>query len=318
MRRTAAACFVAFLVFPAAVLADGQSEQITIWHQFYFDKGLDYNQFSELGSTRSQFRRTFVEEIAALQELGAKPIDAAVVLLALDGHYLETLDRAERGIEASFAAEFRSALVAQYERVNKPQRLVVTDGAYFANQSASTQALQAPTDVDIVASGTWSNIDGNTVRVSIDFVSIGTGHLTSFTAQGTVPEVAEDIAFQLFDYFEKNRFPQPENPLSNLEIRPALPGHQNRMGVPYDVAVRTCEPRVPPPYLRDGRDLRDGRVPTGGIHRSPVVLPCRRRRGPSGSRPENWNTSTAQPRQRQTRLLRHGQGPALSRIGISA
>jgi hypothetical protein len=264
-------CFIVFLIFPAAVLADGQSEQITIWHQFYFDKGLDYNQFNELASTRSQFRRTFVEEIAALMELGAKPIDAAVVLLALDGHYLETLDRAERGLEASFAAEFRSALVAQYERAYKPQRLIVTDGAYFANQSANAQARQAQTDVDVVASGTWSNIDGNTVRVSVDFVMVGTGHLTSFTAQGNVPTVAEDIAFQLFDYFEKNRFPQPENALSNLEIRPALPGHQSRMGVPYDVAVRTCESqgfRLPYSYEMDVI-FAMGAYQQGGIHIDP-------------------------------------------------
>jgi hypothetical protein len=69
-----------------------------------------------------------------------------------------------------------------------------------------------------------------------------------------VPTVAKSIAFQLFDYFEKHRFPQPENPLAQLDIRPALPGHQSRMGVPHDVAVRACEGqgyRLPYSYEMD-------------------------------------------------------------------
>lgn len=239
MSRKFAAIFpVALLALSVCALGDGQAEPITIWHQFYFDKGVDYNRLGELGLTRTQFRREFVEEIAAMQALGAKPIDAAAVLLALDSHYLETLDRSAQGIEASFAAEFRSALVAQYEAANKPQQLIVTDGAYSAIGARNNST---PPDVDLVATGTWSNINGETVRVSVDFVMVGTGHLISFTAQGPVPSVAANIAFQLFDYFEKERFPQPANPLPNLEIRPALPGHTGRMGVPRDVAVRACE-----------------------------------------------------------------------------
>jgi len=252
VRRFLSLSLIAFVMLSAAAFADGDSEEIRVWHQFYFDKGLDYNQFAELGSTRTEFRRLFVDEIAALMELGAEPIDAAAVLLALDGHYIATLNRAARGLEASFAAEFRSALLAQYEATGKPQRVLVCNGAYFAAPDAP--ATDRPENVDVVASGTWSNIDGDTVRVTADFAMIGTGRMISFTAQGNVPSVARNIAFQLFDFYEKHRFAQPENPHPQLELRPALPGHQSRMGVPRDVAIRACESqgyRLPYSYELD-------------------------------------------------------------------
>ena len=167
-------------------------------------------------------------------------LSAAAVLLVLDSHYLDTLTRSARGLEASFSAEFRSALVSQYERVNKPQRIVVTDGA-FMREPANARPQQAPNDVDLIATGTWSNIDGDTVRVTVDFTRMDSGHLISFSAQGNVPEVASDIAFQLFDYFEKHRHPQPQDSLYNLEIRPALPGHLSVMGVSRNAAVSACE-----------------------------------------------------------------------------
>ena len=57
-------------------------------------------------------RSSAASDVYKRQELGATPIDAATVLLALDGHYIETLDRSAQGLEASFAAEFRTALFA--------------------------------------------------------------------------------------------------------------------------------------------------------------------------------------------------------------
>ncbi|NUM52962.1 MAG: hypothetical protein HUU46_04900 [Candidatus Hydrogenedentes bacterium] len=272
-----ALCVLALNVFALPAFAgtnDGAGEareRITLWHQFYLDRGVDYTRFGELGATRTAFRRMFVQEIAALQELGAKPIDAAVVLLALDRHYNETIARAERGIEASFAAEFRTALLSHYERTGNPQRIVMFDGTFVPKNAKSEDASSAPIGVDMVASGTWSNVDGYTVRVSMDFVFIGTGSLISFTAEGTVPEAAEGIAFQLFDYFEKNRFPEPENPLAHLEVRPALPGHSIYRGVPRDAAVRACEGqgfRLPYSYELD-LIFAQGPYEDGGIEIDP-------------------------------------------------
>lgn len=231
---------LSFVAVAMGAFADGESEQITIWHQFYFEKGLDYNQFAELGSSRDSFRRVFVEEILAMQERGASATEAAAVLLVLDSHYLDTLTRSARGLEASFAAEFRAALVSQYERLGKSQRIVVTDGA-FMHDRASAHTQQAPDDINLIATGTWSNIDGNNVRVTVDFTQMDSGHLISFSAQGNVPEVATDIAFQLFDYFEKHRHSQPKNPLPNLEVRPALPGHLDVMGVTREAALSACQ-----------------------------------------------------------------------------
>jgi hypothetical protein len=271
LRKFLATALGFFVLFPAAALGDSPPKALHIWHQFYFEKGLDYNRFGELASSRDQFRRVFVEEIAALLERGALPGEALEVLLKLDHHYLENLDRAAKGLEATFAAEFRAALVEQYERANKPQRLIVTDGAYLASLSQGALARAETPRIDMVASGTWSNIDGYTVRVSVDFVMAATGRLVSFSAQGSIPSAAASIAFQLFDYFEKNRFPQPENPLAQLEIRPSLPGHQNWMGVPYDVARRTCESqgfRLPYSYEMD-LIYAAGPYQAGGIHIDP-------------------------------------------------
>ena len=88
----AAVYLATFLSLSTVARPDEVPNQIAIWRQFYFDKGVDYTQFSELGTARTQFRRVYVDEIAALQELGAKPLEAAAVLLALDAHYLDTLD----------------------------------------------------------------------------------------------------------------------------------------------------------------------------------------------------------------------------------
>lgn len=272
VRRVLAGGLAFFVFFPAAALGEEIPRAIHIWHQFYFEKGVDYNRFGELASSRDQFRRVFVEEIAALLERGALPGEAIEVLLKLDNHYLENLDRAAKGLEATFAAEFRAALVEQYERAYKPQRLIVTDGAYLAGLPRGGALTTAETPrIDMVASGTWSNIDGYTVRVSVDFVMVATGRLVSFSAQGSIPAAAAGIAFQLFDYFEKNRFPQPENPLGQLEIRPALPGHQNWTGVPYDVARRACESqgfRLPYSYEMDLIHAA-GPYQAGGIHIDP-------------------------------------------------
>ena len=278
MKRLALGVLVMLVVLACPAHADGDDSpepaprQIVVWHQFYFEKGVDYNRFGELGATRTEFRHMFVQEIAALQELGAKPIDAAVVLLALDRHYNETLARAERGVEASFAAEFRTALLSQYERTGKPQRLVMFDRSFLNASAQAGRGADAPVGVDMVASGTWSNLDGYTVRVSVDFNLIGTGNLVSFTSEGTIPDVANSIAFQLFDYFEKHRFPAPANPVANLEVRPALPGHRSYMGVPHDVAARACEGqgyRLPYSYELD-LIFAQGPYEAGGIEIDPT------------------------------------------------
>ena len=152
----------------------------------------------------------------------------------------------------------------------------MTEGANFGRGASTAQDAETPQGVDMVAWGTWSNIDGNVVRVSVDFVMIATGKMVSFTSQGTVPTVADDIAFQLFDYFEKTRYPQPDNSLSNLDIRPALPGHQDRMGVPFDVAKRACESqgyRLPYSYEMD-LIYAMGAYQPGGVHIAPDWYYC--------------------------------------------
>lgn len=296
--------FASLVLMVQSAVAAQAGTKLSIWTNVPFYAGGDLAQYQlTVSQTRAQVRQQLMVELSdtlvKLAGSGARP-DAmleplADILLAFD--QLQDLHKARdvQRVGMSLENHFRAALDQRFIRndVREPARRIqfsagprpevlnkYLEGRVSAPQisnplggePARTLALAAELRraIDFMAYGTFSNLGGGGFQLTLQLTSLSDGVTRSFVARGPLLEAVEELAQDVFDYFQKNVYPdwEPANGLLEWLPRPANPLRAGT-GYSFQEANAFCAERgYRLPYARELLDAADGGpYKRGGVDR---------------------------------------------------
>lgn len=151
-----------------------------------------------------------------------------------------TYDVRDGDRKAEFSSGTESDTSQEYIRAIAAQKSL---GQPVSAQELNTQKVTAIYDhVDYISYGTFSSLGRGQFQVTFHLIDSKTGVYRSFIATGRLTEAVDQLALQLFDYFQKNVYPDWETP-ATLSWLP-MPVNPNKVaGYTWDEARQYCRTR---------------------------------------------------------------------------
>jgi hypothetical protein len=193
-----------------------------IWPNIPFTAGADYcNLPGDLNRDRTEARRDYIYETLPLMHYGASTYEAYQLIYAFEKLYEENRIQAQQKLQVSLEAMLKSELSRFYNYFQpKERKLIFRNSVIVQNLIAEAKArkekglesnsdLHAIPEINYMAVGTFSmsaSCDGK-IEVTLDFVQLSSGEIQSFYGGGTPHQAINSITAQLFDFFQRTRFP---------------------------------------------------------------------------------------------------------------
>ena len=196
------------------------AKPIQIWPTIPFVRGKDLCQYQEnYAKTKNQQSQEMLQNVVALIREGAKEAVAFGIVQAMDE--MENANRAQSnagmGMDVLLEGSFKATLDAYYRDLQPGQRKIA-----FFNPMPLTQLVrglrdqkrQGYLDDRLVRDlygifwGTYSFAQDCNGQVLVTMhLEAKDGTTRSFQAQGLPQSVMQNVAGQVFDYFQKTKFP---------------------------------------------------------------------------------------------------------------
>lgn len=206
--------FGCFLFFSIAAKASSSTEttSFNVFPNIRFVEGADLPAFMEAYSkTMSQQRAEYVDQAKELMMMGGSGAETAKMLIDFDKHILDLRARGKSRMGVTLEASFKAQLDQLYRKYNPPvQRL----------KFHATNASVAPS-FDLYIYGVYSvkSVGKPGLVMTVTIVDLRTGLERSFEAQGADITAAHLLARQVFDDFQKTKFPSTKKILGkNLQL----------------------------------------------------------------------------------------------------
>lgn len=258
-----------------------------LWHQIPFFPLGDLAQYEQtMSQNRDQVRTQFFEQLLSaverLAEYGAMPemlIEPLANILLMfdqihDVHKRIDVINIDRSLAVQFQAEidklYHSLDIRDHHRVielstvqvgapaqelisresmNRKLGELLDPKSIKENKNAWAQALGP---IQYVAYGTFSNLGRGRFQVTLHMTNVRTGVTRSFTSNSSIKEASRDLAFLVFDYFQKQIFEEWIAPHSQLTWLPSPYRDERRPGFTFNEARSYCLARgYRLPYSRE-------------------------------------------------------------------
>ena len=268
-----------------------QKNVATLWHQIPFYAGADLGQYqATMAQNRSQVRQELLGELTGslskLADKGAQPEamlePLANILLQFDQMHDLHKARDVANINISLESQFKAALDQEFIRHDvrdAVRKLQISRGTepellqYYLRgigssnpqgQNKSPQsiriqyALEVFNQIDYIAFGTFTHLGNNQFQVTLQIQGHKNGVTRHFMTQGSLSNAINTLASEVFDYFQKNEYPDwsiPPDKLAWLPM-PANPQRSNpfnsSLGYTFEEAQTYCNERgYRLPYARE-------------------------------------------------------------------
>ena len=263
----------------------------TVWHQIPFYAGADLGQYqATMAKNRSQVRQELLSELTGSLRMFADrgaPIESMLEPLAniiLQFDQMHDLHKARdiANINISLESQFKSSLDQEFIRHDirdEARKLQISRGTepellqYYLRGIASSNpkgsskspqalriqyALEIFNQIDYVAFGTFSHLGNNQFQVTLQLQGHKNGVIRHFMTSGSLANAINTLASQVFDYFQKNEYPDWATPAGKLTWlpMPANPLRNNPFisstGYTFEEAQNYCnEHGYRLPYTRE-------------------------------------------------------------------
>ena len=263
----------------------------TLWHHIPFYAGADLGQYqATMAQNRSEVRKQLLSELTetlgTLADKGARaeamlePL-ANIILMFDQMHDLHKA-RDVANINISLESQFKAALdqaflrndvrdaarKIQISRGTEPELLQYylrgigttnPQGKTKAPQSVKIQyAMEVYNQIDYISFGTFTHLGNNQFQVTLQMQGFKNGVARNFISQGTLTAALNNLASSVFDYFQKNEYPNWSAPQEKLAWLP-MPTNPNRhniynssQGYTFEEAQAYCTTRgFRLPYARE-------------------------------------------------------------------
>lgn len=276
----------------------------TLWSDIAFHDGGDVAQYEATSrQSRDEVRRRLFGELNAalggLAELGASSesmIEPMLnALLTFDLMHDLQRSRDMQKLNLSLGARFQASLDARYtendlrdtdrklqfSRGDDPSGIrawaerVTQSGLDAADRQRLKEARDALKQVDYMAVGTFAGIGQDQFEVTLTMQNLRSGVSRTFAARGNLLTAVDDLATQVFEYFQNIEYPQWQQAGVQLDWLP-MPANPERAtagkpnyGYSYQEAEEYCTSRgYRLPYLGELLAAEaGGRYRSGGIAR---------------------------------------------------
>lgn len=220
LARGLQACLLLAGVLAGKAALAQAAKPIQIWPTIPFVRGKDLCQYQEnYAKTKNQQSQEMLQNVVALIREGAKEAVAFGIVQAMDE--MENANRAQAnaglGMDVLLEGSFKATLDAYYRDLQPGQRKIA-----FFNPMPLTQLVrglrdqkrQGYLDDKLVRElygifwGTYSFAQDCNGQVLVTMhLEAKDGATRSFQAQGLPQSVMQNVAGQVFDYFQKTKFP---------------------------------------------------------------------------------------------------------------
>ena len=221
MKKTNALVMVVLtcLLLPMAALAEHR-HSMQIWPTIPFVRGKDLCQYQDAYSkSKNAHSQTLLSNVIALMREGAQDVFAMGIVQAIDE--MENLNRARaasgQGMDVLLEGSFKATLDTYYRDVQPTQRQLSFFNPMQLTQLVRTvrdQKRQGYLDEKLVKElqgvfwGTYSFGPGCTGNVLVTLhLEDKDGETYSFQGQGLPQSVMQSLAGQVFEYFQRTKFP---------------------------------------------------------------------------------------------------------------
>lgn len=185
------------------------------------------------------------------------------------------------GVDLSLEAQFKATLddlFRKYDVREKRRKFAIVGGivegqvrSYLSQLESRAvnpeDAVTAFHSIDYISYGTFSHLTHNQFQLTYHMTAYQNGEVKSFIATGSLVEAVNDLAKQVFDYFQKNNYPEWQSPHKGLSWLP-MPANPNRSnGYSWEEANNYCKGRgYRLPFAREmmmaeaGSEYREGGI----------------------------------------------------------
>lgn len=262
-----------------------QKSTLNIWPVIPFFPLGDFDQYGKtISQDRDQVRKEFWDELTetlfilasqgAAVELMVEPLVNALMLFdqVHDLHKAKDVINIDRSLESQFKARL-DQLFQTYDIRDQQRRVQFSAGAssnlleayirLLSNRQPLGKSISLPEidpkmgkivadDIDFVSYGTFSNLGRGIFQLTFHLTGTKTGISRSFIARGTLIDALDDLVKQVFDFFQKNVYPDWEPPHAGLSWLP-MPANPNKSnGYTWPEANSYCRLRgYRIPYARE-------------------------------------------------------------------
>lgn len=240
----------------------------SLWHEIPFYAGADLGQYqATMAENRNAVRQNLLAELNNSLGLFASMGASAEAMLEPLANIIVQFDqmhdlhkaRDAANLPISLESEFKAALDQEFIRHDirdAARKLQISRGTdpkllqYYlrginasrtSGKPLSAQSLQLQfaweiyNQIDYIAFGTYSHLGNSQFQITLQITGHKNGVTRSFIALGTLSNAIGTLASQVFDYFQKNEYPDwtaPSEKLSWLPM-PANPRRNNPLGTTY-------------------------------------------------------------------------------------
>ncbi|OFZ30659.1 MAG: hypothetical protein A2622_13395 [Bdellovibrionales bacterium RIFCSPHIGHO2_01_FULL_40_29] len=251
-----------------------KKQMAALWSSIPFFAAGDMGQYVKtMSQDRDSVRKMFFSEMTtALNDLAEKGVPAEMMVEPL-ANVLMMFDQAHDirkasdviNIDWSLENQFKAALDRQYinnDIRDNDRRLQISKGndtqvlKIYVKLLSSTYGLGGTVDpaklnpvlmdamykqIDYVSYGTFSSLGAGQFQLTYHMQGVKNGMTRQFIARGKLIEALDNLALQVFDFFQKNIYPdwEPSADSQNLEwIR--MPVQSTGSGYTYAMAKAYC------------------------------------------------------------------------------
>ena len=278
----------------------------TLWHHIPFYAGADLGQYqATMAQNRSEVRKQLLSELTdtlgTLADKGARPEimlePLANIILMFDQMHDLHKARDVANINISLESQFKAALDQEFlrndvrdaarkiqiSRGTEPELLQYylrgigttnPQGKTKSPQSVKIQyAIEVYNQIDYTAFGTFTHLGNNVFQVTLHMHGFKNGVTRNFISHGTLTAALNNVANDVFDYFQKNEYLNWSAPQEKLVWLP-MPANPNRnnpfdnsQGYTFEEAQYYCSERgFRLPYARELLSAEaGGAYKSGGI-----------------------------------------------------
>jgi len=276
-------CLMTCLPIVAMAAPQYQNDQFTsdkkiasIWPSTPFIEGGDMGQYQKtMSQDRDEVRKMFWEELMSeVQKLADKGMAVesmlepmAKILMMFDQihdiHKAKDVVRINVSLEAQFKAQLDN-LFQQWDVRNNQRKFQFSSGtdrdlleAYIRRISIRKplgnrisevklnvkKALEIYEQVDYTSYGTFSSLGNGLFQLTYHLTGFKNGVSRNFVARGNLTSALDNLAQQVFDFFQKNQYPKWETPHAQLVWMPTPVYFEKEGGYTYAEARQYCQQR---------------------------------------------------------------------------
>lgn len=276
-------CLLACLPMIAMAVPKYQNDQFksdkkvaSIWPSIPFIQGGDIGQYQKtMSQDRDEVRKMFWKELMdEVQKLADKGMAVELMLEPManilmmfdqihDIHKAKDVVRIDVSLEAQFKSQLDN-LFQQWDVRDAQRKVQFSSGtdrdlleAYIRGISVNKplgnrtsevklnvkKALEIYEQVDYTSYGTFSSLGKGMFQLTYHLTGFKNGVSRNFVARGTLTRALDDLVQQVFDFFQKNQYPQWETPHAQLVWMPTPVNFEKESGYTFAEARQYCQQR---------------------------------------------------------------------------